>query len=130
MNKTKRPKINTINTVLDCKDAGDMADFYSKFLGWELTHPRANGWAAITSPDGAVFAFQEVEGYEPPVWPWEMGKQAQMIHMDFWVDDLEEGVAFALACGAKEASHQFFKTSRTLLDPAGHPLCIDTEGEE
>lgn len=41
-----------------------------------------------------------------------------------------EGVEFALACGAVEAAQQFFTTSRTLLDPAGHPFCIDTDGEE
>lgn len=130
MNKEKRPIINSINTVMDCQNAGVMDEFYNEFLGWELTQPRANGWAAITSPAGAVFAFQEVEGYEPPVWPWEDGKQGQMIHLDFWVDDLEEGVAFAIECGAKEAKVQFYTTSRTMFDPAGHPFCIDTEGEE
>lgn len=130
MNTLKRPTINNINTVIDCREAGVMAEFYSKLLGWDLTFPASNGWAAITSPDGSVLAFQEVEGYEPPIWPWEEGKQGQMLHMDFWVDDLEEGVAFALACGAKEASRQYYTTSRTLLDPAGHPFCIDTDGEE
>lgn len=107
-----------------------MAAFYSRFLGWALTHPQANGWAAVTAPDGTVFAFQEVEGYEPPVWPWESGQQGQMLHLDFWVDDLEAGVAFAVTCGASEAKQQFYTTSRTMLDPAGHPFCIDTEGEE
>ena len=100
MNTPKRPAINRINTVIDCGDAQIMAEFYSRLLGWELPLPAANGWAAVTSPEGAVFAFQEIEGYEPPVWPWEKGKQGQMIHLDFWVDNLEEGVEFALACGA------------------------------
>lgn len=125
-----RPKIKMINIVIDCADAGIMADFYSKLLGWERTHQQANGWAAITSPTGSVIAFQEVEFYEPPVWPWEPGKQGQMIHLDLLVDNLEEGVKYATECGAKEAGHQFFTTSRTMLDPAGHPFCIDTEGEE
>ncbi len=128
--KQKRPAINTINIIIDCSNAGVMAAFYSKLLGWEWTHPRANGWAAVTSPEGAVIAFQEVEGYEPPVWPWQEGEQQQMMHMDLWVDDLEEGVQFAIACGAKEAKEQYFTTSRTMIDPAGHPFCIDTEGEE
>ena len=114
MNTPKRPAINRINTVIDCGDAQIMAEFYSRLLGWELALPAANGWAAVTSPEGAVFAFQEIEG----------------IHLDFWVDNLEEGVEFALACGAVEAAQQFFTTSRTLLDPAGHPFCIDTDGEE
>lgn len=82
MNTPKRPAVNRINTVIDCGDAQIMAEFYSRLLGWELTLPAANGWAAVTSPEGAVFAFQEIEGYEPPVWPWEKGKQGQMIHLD------------------------------------------------
>lgn len=128
--KEKSLTINKINIVIDCTDAGLMADFYSRFLGWELTRPQAGGWAAITSPSGEVMAFQEVEGYRPPVWPWQPDQPGQMIHLVFLVDDLEAGVRHALECGAIEASRQFFKTSRTLLDPAGHPFCIDTDGPE
>lgn len=127
MSKSKRPNITRINIVVDCADARIMASFYSKLLGWEWTHPAGSGWAAITSPSGSVMAFQEVQDFKPPVWPWERGKQAQMLHLDICVDNLEEGVAFALQCGAKEATQQFFTTSRTMLDPAGHPFCIDTE---
>ena len=123
-------KVNHINLVIDCADAGIMADFYSKLLGWEWTHPQANGWAAITSPTGSVIAFQEVEGYQPPVWPWQEGKQGQMLHIDIWVDDLEESVQYAIECGAKLADEQFFRTSRTMIDPAGHPFCIDTDEPE
>lgn len=130
MKKINRPTINMINLVIDCSDAGIMAKFYSKLLDWEWTHPHSNGWAAVTSPSGTVIAFQEVENYESPVWPWQAGKPGQMLHLDLWVDNLEEGVQFALSCGAKEAKQQYFTTSRTLLDPAGHPFCIDTKGEE
>lgn len=120
-------KVKKLNIVVDCLDAGVMAEFYNKLLGWEVTHPRSNGWAAITSPSGYVIAFQEVEDYEPPVWPWEKGGQGQMLHLDLVVDNLEESVAHAIQCGAKEAKQQFYKTSRTMLDPAGHPFCIDTD---
>lgn len=123
-------KINKINIVIDCEDAGIMAEFYSKLLGWEWTHPRTGGWAAITSPAGMVFAFQEVEGYTPPVWPWETGKQGQMIHLDFYVDNLEEAVQYAIRLGAKQATEQYFRTSRTMIDPAGHPFCLDTDEPE
>lgn len=128
--ETGRPTINKINLVIDCADAGILAGFYSRLLRWEWTHPHVGGWAAITSPTGTVIAFQEIAGYEPPVWPYESGKQGQMLHLDLWVDDLEEGVRFAAECGARLADQQFYTTSRTMLDPAGHPFCIDTEGEE
>jgi len=122
--------IQKINVVIDCKDAGALAQFYSKLLGWEWTHPRANGWAAITSPTGTVMAFQEVEGYEAPVWPYEKGKQGTMLHLDFYVEDLGEAVKFAVECGAKVADIQYFRTSRTMIDPAGHPFCLDTDEPE
>lgn len=130
MESEKKKAITRINVVVDCKNAGVLAEFYSKILGWEWTHPRANGWAAITSPTGMVIAFQEVEEYESPVWPWQSGKQGQMLHLDFYVDDLEEAVQHALECGAKQAGEQFFKTSRTMFDPEGHPFCLDTDEPE
>jgi len=75
ININKKLSIKQINLVIDCADAGVLAEFYSKLLGWEWTYPHANGWAAITSPTGTVIAFQEVEEYEPPVWPWEKGSR-------------------------------------------------------
>lgn len=127
--KTKAP-IKKVNIVIDCADAGVMSKFYSKILKWECTHPHANGWAAITSPFGMVIAFQEVENYTPPVWPWQEGKQGQMLHLDFYVDNLEEAVQFAMQCGAKLANEQYYKTSRTMIDPEGHPFCLDTDEPE
>lgn len=127
---TNIPIISKINIVIDCIDAGIMATFYSKLLNWKWTHPQTNGWAAITSPTGMVIAFQEIEEYEPPVWPWQKDKQGQMLHLDFYVDNLEEAVSYALNLGARLADEQYFKTSRTLIDPAGHPFCLDTDEPE
>ncbi len=120
-------KVSKFNIVIDCKDAGVLAEFYSKLLGWEWTHPHANGWAAITAPTGLVIAFQEVEEYQPPVWPWESGKQGQMLHMDFYVDNLEEAIQYAISLGATPTNEQYFKTSHTMIDPQGHPFCLDTD---
>lgn len=122
--------IHKINIVIDCEDAGILAEFYSKLLGWEWAYPQADGWAAIESPAGMVIAFQEVENYQSPAWPWESGKQGQMLHMDFYVDNLDEAVAYAMRLGAKLADKQFFRTSRTMIDPAGHPFCLDTDEPE
>ncbi len=130
MEKTAKLKINKINIVIDCKNAGVLAEFYSKLLNWEWTHPRASGWAAITAPTGMVFAFQEIDEYQPPVWPWQPDKQGQMIHLDFYVDNLEEAVQYAISLGAKEAGEQFFRTSRTMIDPEGHTFCLDTDEPE
>lgn len=36
--ETKKATISKINVVIDCKDAGIMARFYSQLLNWEWTH--------------------------------------------------------------------------------------------
>ena len=38
----------------------------------------------------------DIEEYESPVWPWEKGKQQQMAHIDFYVEDLDSSVTHAL----------------------------------
>ena len=115
--------------VLDCPDPGALAEVYHRLLLWPKTHA-GGGWAGLTAPDGTVLAFQQVEHYAPPVWPWAEGRPGQMVHLDFLVRDLDRAVAHALDCGAVLAPEQYFQTSRTLLDPAGHPFCLDTGGAE
>ena len=71
---------------------------------------------------------QTEPAYLPPVWPAQAGKQQMMTHLDFCVNDLEAGVAHALACGAKLAPVQYLDGLRVCLDPAGHPFCLCAEG--
>lgn len=111
--------------ALDCKDADALADFYVKLLGWEKTLS-GGGWAGIHSPQGIILAFQTVEEYVPPVWPWKQGEQQQMAHIDFKVDNLPEAVEHAIQCGARKAEEQFFDTSTVMIDPEGHPFCLST----
>ena len=58
-----------------------------------------------------MIVFQTAEDYESPVWPRETGKQQQMAHIDFFVDDLDESVKQAINCGAKKADIQYYDTS-------------------
>ncbi|MFQ9703447.1 MAG: VOC family protein [Enterocloster clostridioformis] len=90
----------------DCRNADKLADFYKELLGWKKILS-GNGWAGLRSPQGWILAFQEVKEYEPPVWPWKNGKQQQMAHMDFLVENLESGVAHALKCGAKDRNKRW-----------------------
>lgn len=114
-----------IGFALDCKDADALADFYVKLLGWEKTLS-GGGWAGIHSPQGIILAFQTVDEYIPPVWPWKSGEQQQMAHIDFKVDDLAKAVEHAVNCGATKADEQFFDTSTVMIDPEGHPFCLST----
>jgi len=120
-------KLKKVNIVLDCPDAQALAEFYIRLLGWKISRPYSDGWMAIASPTGQIIAFQDVEDFEPPVWPWRTDKQAQMFHLDVVVEDLEAGVEHAMRCGALMAATQYYTSSVTLIDPAGHPFCIDTE---
>ena len=47
-----------------------------------------------------------------------------MMHLDFGVDDLADGVAWAIECGAQEAAHQPQPDVRVMVDPEGHPFCL------
>lgn len=122
-----RLSIEKFKVVIDCSEAKALAAFYAKLLGWEQIDTNASGWAAIKSPTSTIMVFQEVEEYHPPVWPWVAGKQGQMLHLDFHVEDLESAVKHAIKCGAKLATVQYFETSRTMIDPEGHPFCLDTD---
>ncbi len=126
----KRNPIKVLGTVIDCSDASALADFYAEMLGWTKTFT-GNGFATISSPDyPALLVFQEVENYQSPIWPWEKDKQAQMMHFDFFVDNLAEAVEHAVKCGAIVSEVQFFESSKTMFDPAGHPFCLCTVWEE
>mgnify|MGYP001154159419 CR=1 FL=1 len=114
-----------IGFAFDCKDADALADFYVRLLGWEKTLS-GGGWAGIHSPQGIILAFQTVEEYIAPVWPWKEGEQQQMAHIDFKVDDLPKAVEHAINCGATKAKEQYFDTSTVMIDPEGHPFCLST----
>ncbi len=129
-NEINKKPMKVLGTTIDCSDADTLADFYAAMLGWTKTFT-GNGIATVSSPNyPALLVFQEVENYQRPIWPWEKDKQAQMMHFDFFVDSLNEAVAHAISCGAFISDIQFFKSSTTLFDPAGHPFCLSTVYEE
>lgn len=111
--------------MLDSADSEALSDFYAKLLGWTKFHYDAE-WIIVVSEDkeGVPLVFQQVDTYEKPTWPSEQGKQQQMVHLDFYVDNVEESVEYALSCGATVAKKQFNNIWRVMLDPAGHPFCI------
>lgn len=109
---------------IDCADAGAMADFYGRLLGWEVTIREPN-WVLMRDPNGGTgLSFQAEAGYRVPAWPAEPDGQDKMIHLDIKVDDLDVAVAHALAAGARLAEHQPQPRVRVMLDPADHPFCL------
>jgi hypothetical protein len=114
-----------IGIALDCPNANDLADFYMRLTGWKK-EISSDEWAALRTPEGILLVFQTIDDYEPPIWPWEKGKQQQMMHIDFLVDNLSEAEALALENGATKSEIQYHDTSTVMLDPAGHPFCLST----
>jgi catechol 2,3-dioxygenase-like lactoylglutathione lyase family enzyme len=125
--------IRWVGVAIDCGDAGPVARFYERLLGFEVVElgPR---WAQLHDPAGGVHInIQGVPGYEPPSWPDQAGEQAKMLHFEVEVDDLPAAVEVAIGAGGKEAAWQppdrNRERLRIMLDPAGHPLCLFLHGE-
>jgi hypothetical protein len=114
-----------LGIAFDCPNANELADFYQSISGWEK-EISTEEWAALRTPEGILLVFQTVAGYVPPVWPWTDGKQQQMAHIDFKVDNLPEAEALALRHGATKSEIQYYDTSTVMFDPAGHPFCLST----
>ncbi|RKT16381.1 hypothetical protein BX285_0716 [Streptomyces sp. 1114.5] len=106
--------------TIDCADPVALAAFYGELLGWETRHTDEN-FAILDNPEGgSPLGFGRVNGYRPE--PWTQPDGSKHFHLDFYVDDLEESTAKALALGATEPAYQHGRTLRVLIDPAGHPF--------
>jgi catechol 2,3-dioxygenase-like lactoylglutathione lyase family enzyme len=113
------------NITVDCADAKGLCDFYARFLGWEKIE--MFGMPAVKDPGGMTILFVADEDYVyvPPVWPEQEGKQQKQIHFDFFVPDIAAAVKEAESLGAVKTKDQFGGDHfTTMLDPAGHPICI------
>jgi catechol 2,3-dioxygenase-like lactoylglutathione lyase family enzyme len=119
-----RPSMRLATVCIDCANADEMADFYGRLLGWEVTS-REPDWVLMRDPArGTGLSFQAEAWYRPPVWPEQPGELDKMLHLDIRVDDLTAAVAHALESGGRLAEHQPQPDVRVLLDPAGHPFCL------
>lgn len=110
--------------VLGAPDPRALADFYERLLGWTRVTDEPV-WVMLRPPSGGTgLSFQHEPDHVPPVWPPAPGEQQMMIHLDIAVEDLDAGVAWAEAAGARPAEHQPQEHVRVMLDPAGHPFCL------
>jgi catechol 2,3-dioxygenase-like lactoylglutathione lyase family enzyme len=118
------PKLTVTGTNIDAPDANALADFYRRLLGYE-TRTEEPGWVILRPPGGGhTLNFQTEERYVSPAWPAGPGGQQMQMHLEIAVDDLEAGVAHAVAQGATLAGFQPQDDVRVCLDPAGHPFCL------
>ncbi|MEU7828408.1 MULTISPECIES: VOC family protein [unclassified Nonomuraea] len=112
-------------TVLDCAHPMELAQFYSRLLGWPILEGSDEEWAVVTNggPPARV-AFQAVDDYRPPVWP--SAEHPQQMHIDVTVSDMDKAEAQVLEIGATKHEHQPSDDDsfRVFLDPAGHTFCL------
>ena len=127
-----------VQTVMDCTDARELAEFYRQLLGYQYRpgdEPSAHGpgdvpdWLVLRDANGTNrLAFQLVEKLPKATWP--EGPIPQQLHLDLSVPSMEEFNAQherALALGATELrdrSNDPQEPLRVYADPAGHPFCI------
>jgi catechol 2,3-dioxygenase-like lactoylglutathione lyase family enzyme len=118
------PRLTVTGTNIGAPDANALADFYRRLLGYE-TRIEEPGWVVLRPPGGGhTLNFQAEEDYVAPAWPGGPGGQQMQLHLEIAVDDLEAGVAHAVAQGATLAGFQPQDHVRVCLDPAGHPFCL------
>ena len=126
-------RIKLYSFTIDCPEPLELAQFYARLLNWELVF--CDGEFACVGPPGCAqgmypgLTFQKNDSYVPPAWPEEEGRQQQMAHLDFAVDNLEKAVEHAVSCGAVISGRQFSDGWRVMFDPAGHPFCLCLMGE-
>lgn len=126
--------IRWVGVAIDCSDAGPVARFYERLLGFEIGDFDPPHWAQLWDPAGGVHLnVQGEDWYEPPTWPEQPHELTKMLHFEVEVDDLEAAVGMALEAGGEVAPWQppnrDPRRLRVMLDPAGHPLCLFVRGE-
>jgi hypothetical protein len=114
-------KLTTVN--ISAPEPGLLARFYQQLLGGDIAAEEP-GWVLLRNVDGISLSFQSESTYIRPTWPGGPDDQQMMMHLEIQVDELEEAVARAVACGASVADYQPQVDVRVCLDPAGHPFCL------
>jgi hypothetical protein len=117
--------------VLDAPDARELAHFYQRLLDWRI-FTESDAWCTLAPSKDAGYnlAFMPEPGYRRPVWPPVAGQPEKSMHLDIEVDDLDEAVAHALACGAELPDFQPQADVRVMLDPVGHPFCLYVDDDD
>lgn len=115
------PTASLIMVNIDCAAPAPLARFYADLLGWEVTHSQDE--YAMVSDGSTSLGFGRVEDFKAPPWPDDTSDKR--FHLDFYVDDVDQAVAFCEKRGGTVPDFQPGEGRwRVLLDPDGHPFCL------
>jgi catechol 2,3-dioxygenase-like lactoylglutathione lyase family enzyme len=108
--------------VVDCRQAAPLAAFYQAAFGGEVV--RSGEGSAWLRAGALTVIFREVDGYQPPTWP--SSDVPMQVHLDLWVDDLEQAEQQLHRLGAVTADPQPPGPGGLVVmrDPASHLFCI------
>ena len=117
-------KINAQVVVFDAPDLGAESSFWAGVLGG--TVDAEDDWHMVLVDGKARVVVQLAPDHVPPAWP--DGEPPQQIHLDLWVDDMEDARTTVTSLGAKmlKAAEQTDTPDafEVYADPAGHPFCL------
>ena len=114
---------------LDTTDPATLADFYARLLGMRRIYQRPDGSVIALSDGRIALTVMYAADHVPPTWP-EPG-QLQQTAPRHRRDRPAGGGGRRGAAGRPEAAHQAGPDVwRVLLDPAGHPFCLTTAGND
>jgi predicted enzyme related to lactoylglutathione lyase len=116
-------KISRTVVVLDAAELDRVSSFWAGLLGGTVT--KSDDWHSVLVGGEWRLGIQLAPDHVPPDWP---DGEPQQIHLDLYVEDLEEAHEEAMALGARllkpaddlDAAEGF----QVYADPAGHPFCL------
>jgi len=110
--------------VFDASELEPESAFWAGVLGGQVD--AEDDWHMVLVDGEPRVGVQLAPGHVPPDWP--AGMPPQQIHLDLWVDDIEEADALVRSLGAtvlqKEQPTDDPDTFVVYADPAGHPFCL------
>jgi predicted enzyme related to lactoylglutathione lyase len=123
-------RIHRTITVLDAPDLAVESAFWAGLLGGtvDADDDDDGDWHTVRVDGEARLGIQLAPDLVPPVWPGEGPRQQQQLHLDLYVDDLDEGRERVLALGGRLLQPAEDPTAPdrfdVYADPAGHPFCL------
>ncbi|MGO2750362.1 MAG: VOC family protein [Pseudoclavibacter sp.] len=117
-------KIRRTVVVFDAADIEAESAFWASLL--EGTIEKDDDWHSIYADGEWRLGVQLAPDHVPPQWPDE--QPPQQLHLDLYIDDLDEGHARVLELGGRllKASDKPGSPDEFVVyaDPAGHPFCL------
>jgi predicted enzyme related to lactoylglutathione lyase len=116
-------KINHEVVVFDAADLHAVSGFWAGVLGGVVE--AEDDWHMVMVGGKPRVGVQLVPNHARPEWP--DGVQQQQIHLDLWVDDIDEAHETVMSLGAEllqsAGGTHAADTFQVCADPAGHPFC-------